>query len=347
MEYYKKLKDAEVGLTFDDVLIVPSYSDVRLEEINLETKLTKNLKINMPIISSPMDTVTGYAMAKMLGEMGGIGILPRNLSFEATVKILSKLKEEGINVGVAVGPFDDERVNKYSDIGVSVVVIDTAHGHSLNVLRAIKRYKKYGIEVIAGNIATEEAAESLISAGADGLRVGIGCGHVCTTREITGIGVPQLYAVAKVSDVASKYGVGVIADGGIEKIGDIVKAIAAGADSVMLGYMLAGTDEAPGKIVINGGERYKLYRGMGSLNALRLGSNRYGEFKKVPEGIEGLVKYRGSVRRIIEDIINGIKQAMGYVGARDISELKKKAKFIRVTYNGYIESRPRGIKSLE
>jgi IMP dehydrogenase len=224
-----------------------------------------------------------------------------------------------------------------------MIVIDTAHGHSRNVVEATRRFASYGAAVMAGNIVTGEAAEALISAGAVSLRVGVGPGHACVTREVAGVGYPQLSAVAKVADVAARYGVSVVADGGIEKPADIVKALAAGADAVMLGYLLAGTDEAPGALVEVGGRLYKVYRGMGSRGALARGSARYGEFKRAPEGVEGLVELRGPVSSVIEWLVNGLKQGMGYVGARNLEELKRKAVFVRLTHAGLRESGPRGL----
>jgi len=342
--YSEKLKDSPLGLSFNDVLLIPQYSDVKLGEMDVSTRLTSNLKLKIPILSSPMDTVTGPEMALAMGEMGGLGILPRNLNLDEVLKAIDKLHEEGLPIGVAVGPFDDDKVTRLAEKEVDIVVIDTAHGHSRNVLEAVKRFKReYGVEVMAGNVATGEGAEALIEAGADSLRVGIGPGHACTTREVAGVGVPQLTAVAWVADVASEYEVSVVADGGIEKPADIVKALAAGADAVMLGYLLAGTDEAPGEVLRISGKVYKKYRGMGSKGALASGSARYGEFKKVPEGVEGYVEYRGSLREILEYLVGGLKQGMGYLGVRNLRELKAKARFVRITPAGAGESKPRGI----
>jgi len=342
--YKEKLKEVVEALTFDDVLIVPAYSDVKLNEIDVSTNLTRNIRLDIPIVSSPMDTVTGENMVLELGRLGGIGILPRNLPLQETLKIVRKSVEKKIPVGVAVGPFDDDRVSAVVEEGASLVVIDTAHGHSRNVIEATRRFKReFNVDIMAGNIVTGEAAEELISAGADSLRVGIGPGHACTTREIAGVGVPQLTAITWVADVASSYNVSVVADGGIEKPADIVKALAVGADAVMLGYLLAGTDEAPGDVVVLGGKRYKKYRGMGSKGALASGSTRYGEFKRVPEGVEGYVEYRGPLKDIVDFLVGGLKQGMGYIGVRNIKELREKARFIKVTWQGFRESRARGL----
>jgi len=235
-------------------------------------------------------------------------------------------------------------VSRAYSAGTDFIVIDTAHGYSKNVIDAIKRYKHdIGVDVIAGNIVTKEGAKALISAGADALRVGIGCGHACTTREVTGVGVPQLTAIRWIYSVSSDYRVPIVADGGIEKPADLVKALAAGADTVMIGYLLAGTDEAPGRTITIHGKKYKYYRGMGSKAAMMSGSRRYGEFKRVPEGIEGYVEYRGSVKQVVEWLIGGLKQAMGYLGASSIPELKSRAKFIRIANGGKIESKARGL----
>ncbi|MCC5997487.1 MAG: IMP dehydrogenase [Thermofilum sp.] len=341
--YVEKIKNAEIGLSFDDVLIVPAYSDVKLSDIDVSTRLTRKLLLNIPILSSPMDTVTGIEMARKLGQLGGLGVFPRNLPEENLLQYVKTLADEGINIGVAVGPFDDERVSKVLDKGASLIVIDTAHGHSKNVVEATKRYSSIGAEVMAGNIVTGVAALDLIHAGTSSLRVGVGPGHACVTREVAGVGYPQLSAIAQVADVAREYGVSVVADGGIEKPADIVKALAAGADAVMLGYLLAGTDEAPGEIVKRDDKCFKVYRGMGSRGALQSGSQRYGEFKKAPEGVEGLVPCRGPVEGVVEFLVNGLKQGMGYVGAVNLEELKKKSRFVRLTNAGLHESQARGL----
>ncbi|UNQ73090.1 IMP dehydrogenase [Infirmifilum sp. NZ] len=341
--FLEKLKGSELALSFDDVLILPRYSDVRIEEVNVSTRLSPRLTLKIPIVSSPMDTVTGREMVLALGRLGGLGVLPRNMPLDKAIAVVREAVEAKIPVGVAVGPFDDERVGKLVSAGVSLIVIDTAHGHSKNVIEATKRFASMGAEVMAGNIVTGEAAEALIAAGASSLRVGVGPGHACTTREVAGVGCPQLTAVAAVADTARSYGVSVVADGGIEKPADAVKALAAGADAVMLGYLLAGTDEAPGALVLREGRCFKVYRGMGSRGALASGSARYGEFKRVPEGVEGLVECRGSVSKVVEWIVGGIKQGMGYVGARSLAELREKSVFVRLTGAGVRESGPRGL----
>jgi len=339
----EKLERAPLALSLDDVLLVPQYSDVSLDEVDVSTRVTRRLRLAIPIISSPMDTVTGRAMALKLAELGGLGVLPRNMELGEAVSIVREARERGLPVAAAVGPFDDERVRALVDAGVSMIVVDSAHGHSRNVIEATKRYKDHGVDVMSGNVVTAEGARALIDAGADALRVGIGSGHACTTREVAGVGVPQLTAVAWVAEVAREAGVGVVADGGVEKPAHIVKALAAGADAVMLGYLLAGTDEAPGEVVEIGGKRYKPYRGMGSRGALEAGSARYGTFKRVPEGVEGYVEYRGPLAQVVDVLVSSLKQGMGYVGARNLEELRRRAVFVRITNMGLYESSPRGM----
>ena len=257
----------------------------------------------------------------------------------------SKDREGRLMVGAATGPHDMARVDMLLEAGADLIVVDTAHGHSENVISTIRQIKKeHGIETIAGNIATAEAAEDLISAGADGVKVGIGPGSICTTRIVTGSGVPQVTAVQECAAVAERYGIPVIADGGIKYSGDIAKAIAAGASTVMIGSLFAGTEESPGRVVFVGGRKYKSYRGMGSMGAMQEGSDRYGQpGKVVPEGIEGIVPYRGSVSEVLFQMIGGIRSAMGYSGCRTIDELRKKGRFIRITKAGLRESHPHDI----
>lgn len=339
--FLEKLKKAELGLTFDDVLIKPNYSEVHPAKVDTTTKVSKNIKLDIPLVSSPMDTVTEAEMAIALAKHGGIGIIHRNLSIEEEAKEVEKVKEKGLKVGAAVGVFDQKRVEALVNAGVDLIVIDTAHGHSKDVIESLKLYKKmYDVDIMAGNIATKEGAVALIENGADSLRVGIGPGSACLTRKVSGVGVPQLYAVASVADVASEYDVPVVADGGIKTSGDIVKAIVAGADCVMIGNLFAGTDESPGEIIIDKGRKFKKYRGMGSEEVVKR-LDRYS--KLVPEGIVGLVPYKGAVEDVIHKLVGGLKTGMGYVGAENIKELKLKGRFIRVTSLGERENRPRNI----
>ncbi|MEM1508511.1 MAG: IMP dehydrogenase [Thermofilaceae archaeon] len=343
MEFWSRLEKAPWGLSLDDVLLIPQYSDVKIDEIEVSTRLTRRLILNIPIISSPMDTVTGEAMALRLAELGGLGVLPRNMELTQTLSVIKKAREEKLPISIAVGPFDEDRVKACIEAGAELIVVDSAHGHSRNVIEATKKFKEYGVEVMAGNVVTREGAYALIDAGADVLRVGLGSGHACTTREVAGVGVPQLTAISWVADVARETGVGVVADGGIEKPAHVVKALAAGADAVMLGYLLAGTDETPGEIIEIDGKKYKPYRGMGSKGALAAGSSRYGTFKRVPEGVEGYVEYRGSVANVVEVLVNALKQGMGYIGAKNLNELREKAVFVKITSMGLQESSPRGM----
>ena len=466
------------GLTYDDVLVVPAYSEILPREVDVSTAFTRNIKLNIPIVSAAMDTVTESVMAIAIAQEGGIGVLHKNMSIEAQSNEVKKVKraENGMIIdpvtilegaivedalelmrenkiggipvvnsknvlsgivtnrdlrfernherpisevmtkkvitipefttfdeaadilqqykieklpvvdqkgklvglitykdiikikarpnackdtkgrlrvagGVGIASDTMDRVDELIRVGVDAIVVDTAHAHTKSVVdmvRAIK--KKYpSIDLVAGNIATAEAAEMLIRAGADALKVGIGPGSICTTRIIAGIGIPQLIAVNMVAKSAHGSGVPVIADGGIRYTGDIVKAIVAGADTVMIGSLFAGVDESPGETIIYEGRKFKLYRGMGSLEAMQKGSkDRYfqdmeEDIKKlVPEGIVGRVPYKGSLSEVIHQMIGGLRAGMGYAGSKNISDLKK-AKFIRITSAGIVESHPHDI----
>ncbi|MCX8029079.1 MAG: IMP dehydrogenase [Brevinematales bacterium] len=465
----------EVALTFDDILILPGESNVLPSEVDTSTMLTRNIKLSIPIVSAAMDTVTDSRMAISMAQLGGIGIIHRNLSIEDQVKEVIKVKRfenimindpivvkqdedisnairimeqnnisglivvdggnkvvgiltrrdvrasegrgkvsdamtprerlvfsyEGISidearsimlknrveklpvvdkefrikglitmkdmekiqsndtsskdgkgrlrVGAAVGTSeqDKDRVYELVKAEVDVIVIDTAHGHTTRVREMLKYIKnKFDVDVIAGNVATYEGAKFLIDSGVDAVKVGIGPGSICTTRVVTGVGVPQIFAIMEASRIAKKENIPVIADGGIKYSGDIAKAIAAGADSVMLGSLLAGTDESPGEMIIYKGRSYKIYRGMGSLGAMMSGSNRYPQGvpgKYVPEGIEGMVPYKGPLKETIYQLIGGLKSSMGYIGAANIKELQTKARFVRITNAGLRESHPHDI----
>ncbi len=464
-----RLRDA---LTFDDVLLVPGYSDFLPKDADTRTKLTRNLELHIPIVSSAMDTVTEWRTAVTMARQGGLGVLHKNLSpadqarevmkvkraesgmvmdpvtvkpeqsldealvimrehnisglpvvrgsspvgiltsrdirFERNTKqrvealmtkelvtvapgvtqeqakeLLHKHRiekllvvEDGklmglitikdllqaelypdaikdsmgrmrVGAAVGVGPDRAERVAALVAAGVDVLVIDTAHGHSAGVIAAVRATKKEfpNVELVAGNIATGEAAKALIDAGVDAVKVGIGPGSICTTRVVAGIGVPQITAIADCATEASKHGVPVIADGGIKYSGDVVKAIAAGASTIMIGSLFAGTDESPGKMVLFQGRTFKSYRGMGSLGAMRAGSkDRYAQAdvedgdKLVPEGIEGRVPYRGPLSSIVYQLVGGLRAGMGYTGCKDIEALRTKAKFLKQTSQGLRES---------
>ncbi|MGE5416948.1 MAG: IMP dehydrogenase [Acidobacteriota bacterium] len=467
---------AREGLTFDDVLLIPGKSDVLPRDIDISTNVTKKIKLNIPIMSAGMDTITDARMAIAVAREGGIGVLHKNMSIEAQSKEVDRVKrsEHGVitdpfslspqhqvrdaeqimadyrisGVPITVGgklvgiltnrdlrfetDFDQpienvmtknnlvtapvgttleeaknilakhrieklplvdndynlkglitikdiQKVRKYPNsakdfrgrllvaaavgtsadtmeraealvaAGADIIVIDTAHGHSMNVINMVSRIKTAfpDVEIIAGNVATAEATEELIKAGADAVKVGIGPGSICTTRVVAGIGVPQITAVADCAKMGQKYGVPIIADGGIKYSGDVTKAIAAGADVVMLGNLLAGTDESPGEVIILQGRSFKIYRGMGSIGAMLQGSaDRYfqeNELKLVPEGIEGRVPYKGPVSETLFQLVGGLRQGMGYCGVTTIADLKTNAKFIRISGAGLVESHPHDI----
>jgi IMP dehydrogenase len=472
-----KSKIVAEGITFDDVLLVPAKSDFVPSQAETSTQLTNNIRINIPIVSAAMDTVTEAALAIALGQEGGIGIIHKNLSVEAQKREVAKVKrsEHGVildpvtlspaepvkmarqlmdehnvsgvpiidgkklvgiltrrdlkflkdydvkigeimtkdnlvtgpagtsleqakeilqkhkveklllingdgelaglitmrdidrvqqyplaardrrgrlRVGAAVGVQDYERIEALIAAEADVIVVDTAHGHSQNVIDTVKAIKtKYKIDVIAGNIATAEAAEHLIEAGANAVKIGIGPGAICTTRVISGVGVPQVSAIINCAKAADKSGIPVIADGGVRQSGDITKAIAAGAASVMVGSLFAGLKESPGQLVIYKGRQFKEYRGMGSLGAMVKGSaERYGQKsstekeKLVPEGVEGRVPYRGTLDAFVYQLVGGLRAGMGYCGARNIEELRKNGRFVRISAASASESHPHDIQ---
>ena len=460
------------ALTFEDVLLVPQYSNVLPKEVDLKSKLTKRVSLNIPIVSAAMDTVTEFKAAIAMAREGGIGIIHKNMDIETQAYMIKKVKKsesgiiidpifispnesvakadalmaeykisgvpvvddkmnllgiitnrdmrfitnlndikvkdvmtpaplitakEGITleeaaevlkehkveklpivddrgklkglvtikdilkkeqfpnankdefgrlrVGAAIGVGQIDRAKALVEAGVDVIVLDSAHGHSQGIIDTLKTIKKeLDIDVIAGNIATGEAAKDLIKAGADGIKVGIGPGSICTTRIVAGVGVPQISAIDEVAIVAKEYNVPVIADGGIKYSGDIAKALAVGASSVMLGSALAGTYEAPGEMIIYNGRQFKEYRGMGSIGAMSKGStDRYFQEgtaadKLVPEGIEGRVPYRGKMAEVLHQMIGGLRASMGYCGSKDIPTFWQKAQFVEITTAGLKES---------
>lgn len=470
-----------MGLTFDDVLLIPARSDVVPAEVSLSTRITEGIELNIPLVSAAMDTVTEARLAIAVAREGGIGIIHRNLTIEEQADEVDKVKrsesgmivepvtlgpddhisdalavmerfhisgvpitdESGKLVGIltnrdlrfvdnpdqlisqkmtkdnlitapvgttleqaesilhkhrveklpvvdehgylkglitvkdiqkkvqypnatkdergrlrvgaaiGVGPSGEERAEALVERGVDVIVVDTAHGHNSGILSTVRNLKsKYQVAVITGNIATADAAEDLIAAGADGLKIGIGPGSICTTRVVAGTGVPQITAIYNAARAAEKHGIPVIADGGIQYSGDIAKAIAAGASAVMLGSLLAGTDESPGEVIVFQGERFKEYRGMGSLGAMRgrsFSKDRYfqGDIgnvnKLVPEGIEGRVAYKGAISPIIYQLMGGLRSAMGYAGAPDIETLRTQSQFVQITGAGLRESHPHDV----
>lgn len=468
------------AITFDDVLLVPAWSSVVPNETDVSTRLTRNISLNIPLVSSPMDTVTDAALAVALAQEGGVGIIHRNLPVEAQAREVYRVKrsESGViadpvtlrpndsvarakevmglhnisgvpitsdggklrgiitrrdlkflesldknieqvmtsrnlvtappettldeaerilnnakvekllladkqnrlaglitmrdiersrdfpqrcidnrgrlRVGAAIGVHDYERLERLIKSDLDVVVIDTAHGHSENVIETVREIRRqYQIDIIAGNIATARAARDLVDAGVDGFRVGIGPGSICTTRVVAGIGVPQITAIMDVASVSEAAGVPVIADGGVRYSGDITKAIAAGAHCVMLGSLFAGLDESPGQLVLWKGRRFKEYRGMGSLGAMVAGgggADRYHQAeelqsgdKLVPEGVEGRVPYRGSLGEFVYQLVGGLRAGMGYCGAGDIEQLRQSGRFIRISAAGMTESHPHDI----
>ena len=337
------------SLTFDDVTLVPQYSSVLPSETITSTKLAHNLILQTPLISSAMDTVTESEMAIALSKSGGIGIIHRNLSIEKQVQEVKKVKKNNFLVGAAIGvnSKDIERADELSKAKVDIIVIDTAHGHTQKVLYMIKKIKKKLKKCVlcAGNIATGKAAKFLADSGVDIVKVGIGPGSICTTRLVTGIGVPQLSAVLQVKKALKNYKTRIISDGGIKFSGDIAKAIVAGADAVMIGSLFSGTTESPGKIFKHKGKLFKNFRGMGSVGAMSIGSaDRYYQkkfkniSKYVPEGVEGIVKFKGPVNKIIYNLVGGLKSSMGYLGAKTIKDLQKNGEFVKITKAGFYES---------
>ena len=467
-------KIKQTAITFDDVLLEPAYSEVVPSEVSVATRLTNNISLNIPLISSPMDTVTEHAMAIALAKMGGLGIIHKNMSIESQTHEVNKVKRSAngiivdpitlipeatvgqarelmdennvsgvpitqpdgllmgiltrrdlrfledvdqavsevmtkdnlvtatgtvsleqaeqilttkkveklllvddsfkltglitikdidmvqqypdaskdllgrLRVGAAIGVFDFERAESLIDKGVDVLTVDSAHGHSKNVIETVKQLKKqWSIDVIAGTIATQEGCRDLIKAGADAVKVGIGPGSICTTRVISGIGVPQITAVYEATQAAKDSKTPVIADGGIRFSGDITKAIAAGANSVMIGGLFAGLSESPGRLILYQGRTFKAYRGMGSMGAMVQGSSeRYrqsGNGKLVPEGVEGRVPFKGDLADFVYQLVGGLRAGMGYCGTATIEDLRTDARFIRVTAASTRESHPHDI----
>jgi IMP dehydrogenase len=332
-------------LTFDDVLVVPTRSDIRSRrDPSLQTQFTKNFSIDTPIISANMDTVTEEQMALVMAQLGGVGILHRFVSIENQVAMVRELKKNNVKIiAASIGVSDDfkERAAKLVAEGCNLLTLDIAHGHSIQMIETLKWVKDQfaGVDVIAGNMATPEAAVDLIEAGADAIKVGIGPGSMCTTRIITGCGIPQLTAIALCAEVARAKGVPVIADGGIRTSGDIFKAFAAGADTVMLGSMLAGTIETPGEIK-NG---KKQYRGMASKAAQVSWRGGVPE-GMAPEGESTQVTVKGHVKDVIMELTGGIRSGMSYINAASLREISEKAQFIEMGANGVQESRAHGVR---
>ena len=365
-------KFAKKGLTFDDVLLIPAESHVLPNEVDLSTQLADNLKLHIPLISAGMDTVTEGPMAIAMALQGGLGVVHKNMSIQAQAGEVANVKSVVVPAGATKAAVDDnnrllvaaavgvtsdtfERAEALLKAGADAIIIDTAHGHSAGVLRKIAEIREHfpDATLIAGNVATGEATRALFDAGVDVVKVGIGPGSICTTRVVAGVGVPQITAIYDAASVAREYNKPIIADGGIKYSGDVVKALAAGGNAVMLGSMLSGTTEAPGEVFEDNGKKYKAYRGMGSVGAMAQAhgsSDRYFQGgvneanKLVPEGIEARVEYKGDVSDIVFQIDGGLRSGMGYVGASDIPTLIEKAQFVQITNAGLIESHPHDVQ---
>lgn len=357
-------KDA---LTFDDVLLVPQYSEITPDMANVSTKLTNTFKMNVPFLSAAMDTVSEHKLVTALALAGGLGVIHKNMSIADQAKEVEMVKNYEFDneknkrvlidkkgrlcVGAAIGVTADmmDRVHALMDAGVDVFVLDSAHGDSKNIINAIKnlRLEYPSMELIAGNVATYEGALDLMKAGASAVKVGMGPGSICTTRIIAGIGVPQLQAVMDCARASKEMNVPIIADGGIKYSGDVVKALAAGANTVMLGGLFATCEEAPGDIYESNGKKYRTYRGMGSIEAMAKGStDRYfqtGHKKFVAEGVQGIVEVKTTVEELVFQLIGGLKAGMGYCGSKDIPTLQEKGTFIKITNNALLESHPHDI----
>lgn len=357
------------ALTFDDVLLKPGYSGFDRADITYATKISKNVALDCPIVSAPMDTVTEAPLAIALGKLGGLGFIHRNLTIEDQIAEVKKVKNAGLTVGAAVGSSNryEKRVEALVENGADIIMIDSAHGYAKKVIDAIAYIKNhFSVDVIAGSVATSDGAEALIDAGADGLRVGMGPGAICSTRIISGMGVPQMTAIFDTASVAHDHDIPVIADGGIKYSGDVVKALAGGASSVMFGRLFAATEESPGKLhkisaaqvpsrfhsILDGSQYYtfKEYRGMGSIGAMKRGKEISSEDEfhgksftgevLIAEGVEGLVPCSGTVKQLVEQVMGGIASGMYYVGAESISALWQKAVFRQITQASLIESHP-------
>jgi len=337
------------SLTFDDVSLIPQHSSIVPNETLTSVELSKNLKLKIPLIASAMDTVTESKMALAIGKIGGIGVIHRNLSTEKQIQEVKKVKKQNLLVGAAIGVSDNDlnRAKKLIKANVDLLVIDTAHGHTNKVFKIIKKIKKVikRVPLCAGNIATGKAAKFLADSGVDIVKVGIGPGSICTTRLVAGVGVPQLSAVIEVKNALRNRKTKIISDGGIKFSGDLAKAIGAGADAIMIGSLFSGTLESPGKIFKRKGKLYKSFRGMGSAGAMAVGSSdRYYQkkfkdlSKFVPEGVEGIVKFKGPVNKIIYNLVGGLRSSMGYLGAKTIKDLQKKGEFVKITKAGFYES---------
>ncbi|MDP4011320.1 MAG: IMP dehydrogenase [Candidatus Roizmanbacteria bacterium] len=362
------------GITYDDVLLIPGYSSFKRQEITLKSNLTKSIVLDSPFVSAPMDTVTESELAIAIAREGGIGIIHRNLTIQEQADNVDKVKKANLLVGAAVGASQGsiERAQALVNAKVDVLIVDSAHGYADTIIDAIKKLKATfpTLQIIGGNVATYDGAQALIEAGVDGLRVGMGPGAICTTRIISGMGVPQITAIIETSRAAKEAGIPIIADGGISYSGDMVKAFAAGASTVMMGSMFASCQEAPGahvelppekvpsrfkSILKTNQESYtfKSYRGMGSISAMQKGTEiksedefhgkSYNDRVLVAEGVEGLVPVNGPVKSVTDQMIGGIRSGMYYVGTKNIAQLQEKGEFIQITQASLSESHPHDI----
>ena len=355
---------SKYSITFDDVLLSPGFSTIKPKDVITSISIG-NIKLHIPIISAAMDTVTESKMSINLALNGGLGVIHRNMSIEKQAREVTKTHKQvfdktifnqatcntkgQIAVGAAIGVENNAylRLQELLKAGTDVIFIDVAHAHTKTTLDFIKKAKKIlkKTPLVVGNIATKEAAKDLINEGVDVIKVGIGPGSICTTRIVTGVGIPQLSAVIDTYQVAKKYNIPVIADGGIKTSGDIAKAIAGGASACMIGSLLAGTDESPGKLINIKGKKFKSYRGMGSVGAMQKGSfDRYSQEetknaeKLVAEGVEGMVPYKGKTKNVVYQLVGGLKSAMGYTGHKTIKKMQNNCKFVFISKAGARES---------
>lgn len=365
-------KLVQEGYTFDDLLLIPAYSTVVPAKVDLTTTLTPKITLKVPLLSAAMDTVTEATMATALANAGGLGIIHKNMTAKVQASMIEAVKKAPVLdpekaavdaqgrllVGAAVGVSAEtmERVKALVLVEVDVIAVDSAHGHSKGVLDTIRKiHEAYPeLTLIGGNIVTGTAALALIEAGCSIVKVGVGPGSICTTRIVAGVGVPQITAINDVYQITKDRGVAIIADGGIKFSGDIVKALAAGADAVMLGGLLAGCEETPGEVVEVYGKKVKSYVGMGSLSAMQRGSSdRYFQGgqkelnKLVPEGIEATVPYKGPIADVVYQMMGGLRSGMGYVGCENITRLKTDARFVKITNAGLKESHPHDVDNVK
>jgi len=349
---------AITGYSYDDLLLLPRYSNVLPRSVSTETQIG-HVKLQIPILSSAMDTVTELAMALAMARLGGLGVVHKNMSVMDQSDIIKTMRDvhNEKDPAFAIGPSPDalERLELCTEAGATIVVVDTAHGHSKGVLDLVEDIRKRYpyLTIIAGNVATGDGALALADAGANAIKCGVGGGSICTTRIVSGCGVPQLTAINLCAEAVMKYDVQIIADGGIRHSGDITKALAMGADAVMVGGMLAGCDESPGETREIDGKQYKKYRGMGSLDAMEKGSkDRYGQQnvakdKLVPEGVSGWVASKGPVQDTIHQLVGGLRSGMGYVGAASLTELWANARWTTVSSAGQKESHVHSLQYVE